>query len=136
MPSEVERVSKRVADLEVVVSSLKTGVVPSESSAPVVIQKEIVVDTSKYEELNDKVERTLGELDTKITEGLNDVQSRLGDLEHVKSLVSTVDGLTLHLELLHKRVDSINERVTKLEEDVSSLREEVEHAKLEVEESA
>ena len=112
MPSEVERVSKRVADLEDVVASLKSGNVPSESSASVVVQKEIIVDTSKYDELNEKVERSVGELDTKITEGLNDIQGRLGDLDHVKSLVSTVDGLTLHLELLHKRVDSINDRVT------------------------
>jgi chromosome segregation ATPase len=122
MPSEVERVTMRVAKLETIVDSLKSGTVPSESSAPVVIQKEIVVDTSKYDELNEKVERSVGELDTKITEGLNDIQGRLGDLDHVKSLVSTVDGLTLHLELLHKRVDSINERVTQLEEDVSALK--------------
>jgi chromosome segregation ATPase len=122
MPSEVERVTMRVAKLETIVNSLKSGTVPSESSEPIVIQKEIVVDTSKYDELNEKVERSVGELDTKITEGLNDIQGRLGDLDHVKSLVSTVDGLTLHLELLHKRVDSINERVTQLEEDVSALK--------------
>lgn len=136
MPSEVERVSKRVADLEDVVASLKSGNVPSESSASVVVQKEIIVDTSKYDELNEKVERSVGELDTKITEGLNDIQGRLGDLDHVKSLVSTVDGLTLHLELLHKRVDSINDRVTQLEEDVQALKLEVEQTKQEVDESA
>ena len=136
MPSEVERVSKRVADLEDVVASLKSGSVPSESSASVVVQKEIIVDTSKYDELNEKVERSVGELDTKITEGLNDIQGRLGDLDHVKSLVSTVDGLTLHLELLHKRVDSINDRVTQLEEDVQALKLEVEQTKQEVDESA
>lgn len=122
MPSEVEKVAKRVQNLEAVVSQIK---LTAEGGAPVgdvvSVQREVVVDTSKYDELESKVDRVNGEMDVKFTEALNEVQARLSDFDHVKTMMSTVDGLTLHLELLHKRVDTITERVTKLEEEVSSI---------------
>jgi len=136
MPSEVEKVAKRIQNLEAVVSQIK---LTADGGAGVVsgdVQREIVVDTSKYDELESKVDRVSGELDTKFTEALNDVQLRFTEFDHVKTMMSTVDGLTLHLELLHKRLDTITERVSKLEDDVSTITSSIVSAKEQTEEES
>jgi len=136
MPSEVEKVAKRIQNLEAVVSQIK---LTADGGASVVsgdVQREIVVDTSKYDELESKVDRVSGELDTKFTEALNDVQLRFTEFDHVKTMMSTVDGLTLHLELLHKRLDTITERVSKLEDDVSTITSSIVSAKEQTEEES
>jgi tetrahydromethanopterin S-methyltransferase subunit G len=136
MPSEVEKVAKRIQNLEAVVSQIK---LTADGGASVVsgdVQREIVVDTSKYDELESKVDRVSGEMDTKFTEALNDVQLRFTEFDHVKTMMSTVDGLTLHLELLHKRLDTITERVSKLEDDVSTITSSIVSAKEQTEEES
>jgi|Laugrespbdmm15dd_1035085.scaffolds.fasta_scaffold44098_1 tetrahydromethanopterin S-methyltransferase subunit G len=136
MPSEVEKVAKRIQNLEAVVSQIQltaggsTGVVSAD------VQREVVIDTSKYDELESKVDRVSGEMDTKFTEALNDVQLRFTEFDHVKTMMSTVDGLTLHLELLHKRLDTITERVSKLEDDVSTITSSIVSAKEQTEEES
>ncbi len=111
MPSEVERVASRVDKLEAKLSKLEVGGVSSD--APQLV-KEIVVDTSKFEEHEQKTSSVLAELEGKLTAALDELSARVADIEHLKSVVSTVDGLSLHVELLNKRLSQLEEKVAGL----------------------
>lgn len=111
MPSEVERVSTRVNYLESRLAKLEVSGVSSSGDAPQLV-KEIVVDTSKFVEHEEKTNSTLSSFEAKLTAALDELSARVSDIEQLKGVVSTVDGLSLHLELLNKRLSQLEEKVT------------------------
>lgn len=111
MPSEVERVATRVDKLEAKIAKLEVGGVSSD--APQLV-KEIVVDTSKFAEHEQKTNSLLNDLEAKLSSALDELSARVSDVEQLKSVVSTVDGLSLHMELLHKRLSQLEEKVAAL----------------------
>jgi ubiquinone biosynthesis protein UbiJ len=111
MPSEVERVASRVDKLESKLAKLEVGGVSSD--APQLV-KEIVVDTSKFEEHEQKTLNVLAQLESKLAAALDELSARVADIEHLKSIVSTVDGVTLHVELLNKHLSQLEEKVASL----------------------
>lgn len=108
MPSEVERVASRLDKLEAKFAKLEVGGVSTD--APQLV-KEIVVDTSKFAEHEQKTSSVLAELEGKLSAALDELSARVSDVEQLKSVVSTVDGLSLHLELLHKRLSQLEEKI-------------------------
>lgn len=106
MPTLAEIVEKRVNELSRRVDKLESSGAPVTSS-----ESTVVVDTSKYEE----VSKSVGDLDAKVMQSLDELQERVNGLEQLKSMTSAVDGLSLHVELLTKHLEGLLQRVQKLE---------------------
>ena len=113
MPSEVERVAIRVDRIE---KQLLKGLPTEDASGSAVPDtvREIVVDTSKFEEHAKQTESVISDIDSKLSSALDELSTRVSDLEQLKGVISTVDGLSLHLELLHKRISQLEEKVISL----------------------
>ena len=99
----IEAVSHRLETLE---KSL--GTAPASVSAPV------VQDDSKVVALEQSVKSMLTDMDTKVSQSLDELLIRVSDLEKLKSIVSAVDGMSLHVELLHKRLAQLEDKVSSL----------------------
>lgn len=110
MPTLAEIVEKRVHELTRRVDRLESAGVPQVS----VTESTAVVDTSKY----DEVSKSVGDLDAKVMQSLDELQDRVNGLEQLKAMTSAVDGLSLHVELLTKHLEGLVQRVQKLETPV------------------
>ena len=106
MPTLAEIVEKRVNELSRRVDRLEASSVSSK-----VVESTVVVDTSKY----DEVSKSVGDLDAKVMQSLDELQERVNGLEQLKQMTSAVDGLSLHVELLTKDLEGLLQRVQKLE---------------------
>jgi len=106
MPTLAEIVEKRVNELSRRVDRLEASSVSSK-----VVESTVVVDTSKY----DEVSKSVGDLDAKVMQSLDELQERVNGLEQLKQMTSAVDGLSLHVELLTKHLEGLLQRVQKLE---------------------
>lgn len=103
MPTLAEIVEKRVHELARRVENLEVSGGSGSST--------VVVDTSKY----DAVSKSVSDLDAKVMQSLDELQERVNGLEQLKSMTSSVDGLSLHVELLTKHLEGLLQRVQKLE---------------------
>jgi len=110
MPTLAEIVEKRVHELTRRVDRLETNGVPQVA----VTESTVVVDTSKF----DEVSKSVGDLDAKVMQSLDELQERVNGLEQLKAMTSAVDGLSLHVELLTKHLEGLVQRVQKLETPV------------------
>lgn len=110
MPTLAEIVEKRVNELSRRVEKLEVGSV----SQMTVTESTVVVDTSKF----DEVSKSVGDLDAKVMQSLDELQERVNGLEQLKAMTSAVDGLSLHVELLTKHLEGLVQRVQKLETPV------------------
>jgi len=109
MPTLAEIVEKRVHDLTRRVVNLESTGVPQ-----VAAESTVTVDTSKY----DEVSKSIVDLDAKVMQSLDELQERVNGLEQLKAMTSSVDGISLHLELLTKHLEGLVQRVEKLETPV------------------
>jgi DNA-binding FrmR family transcriptional regulator len=112
MPTLAEIVEKRVHELTRRVDRLESNGVPQAVAAST--EQTVVVDTSKY----DEVSKSIGDLDAKVMQSLDELQDRVNGLEQLKAMTSAVDGLSLHVELLTKHLEGLVQRVQKLETPV------------------
>lgn len=104
MPTLAEIVEKRVHELT-------RRVVQLENAGGSGGAADVVVDTSKY----DEVSKSVSDLDAKVMQSLDELQERVNGLEQLKQMTSAVDGLSLHVELLTKHLEGLLQRVQKLE---------------------
>ena len=107
MPTLAEIVEKRVHELTRRVVQLENAGGSGDAA-------NVVVDTSKY----DEVSKSVSDLDAKVMQSLDELQERVNGLEQLKQMTSAVDGLSLHVELLTKHLEGLLQRVQKLESSV------------------